>query len=86
MFYDQVVYRVCAIMLLSIFSYKNKVCEDIAIVFFFLFLPMKALVAPSDAHLTGDQEIAGLIPAGSVNILLWRFIRKYFLQPFTPFR
>ena len=29
--------------------------------------------AQSDEHQTGDQEVAGLIPAGSRNILLWKF-------------
>ena len=35
-------------------------------------------VAQSDEHLTGDQMVAGLIPAGSDNILSWRLIKKYF--------
>ena len=35
----------------------------------------------SDAHLTGDQEVAGSIPAGSGNILSWR----NFPQSFSPF-
>ena len=36
-------------------------------------------MAQLDAHLTGDQEVVGLIPIGSVNILLWKLIMKYFL-------
>ena len=32
-----------------------------------------------DVHLTGDQEVMGLIPARSSNILSWKFIMKYFL-------
>ena len=35
---------------------------------------------------TGDQEVAGSIPAGSDNILSWRLIMKYFLRSFSPFR
>ena len=33
-----------------------------------------------------DQEVAGLIPAGSGNIFSSTLIMKYFLQPFSPFR
>ena len=41
---------------------------------------MLALVAQSDAHLTGDQEVVGLILAWSGNILSWRLIiTSYFL-------
>ena len=36
------------------------------------------LVPRSDAHPTGDQEIAGSIVAGSGTILSWRLIMKYF--------
>ena len=32
---------------------------------------MQALVAQLDAHQTGNQ-VVGLIPSGSSNILLWR--------------
>ena len=32
------------------------------------------LVAQSDPHPTGDQEVVGSIPARSGNILLWRLI------------
>ena len=39
---------------------------------------MLALVSQSDAPPTGDQ-IKGLIPAGSGNILMWRLIMKYLL-------
>ena len=35
-------------------------------------------MAQLDTHPTGDQEVAGLIPAGSGNILLWRLFMKYF--------
>ena len=31
-------------------------------------------MAQSDARPTGDQEVAGSIPAGSGNILSWRLI------------
>ena len=41
-------------------------------------------MAHLDAHPTGDQEVVGLIPAVSNNILLWRLIMKYFLQSFSP--
>ena len=37
-------------------------------------------MAQSDARPTGEQEIAGSIPAGSGNMLLWRLIMKYFLR------
>ena len=37
-----------------------------------------ASMAQSDARSTVDQKIAGSIPAGSGNILLWRLIMKYF--------
>ena len=39
----------------------------------------------SNAHPTGDQEVTGLIPAESGNILSWRLIMKYFLQSFFHF-
>ena len=35
-----------------------------------------ASVAQSDAHPTGDQKDARLIPARSGNILLWKLIMK----------
>ena len=44
----------------------------------------KVSVAQLDAHLTGDQEVAGLIPTGP-NIVSWRLIMKYFLRSFSPF-
>ena len=44
-----------------------------------------ASVAQLDACLTGGQEVAGSIPAGPGNILLWRLIMKYFLQPLSLF-
>ena len=34
---------------------------------------------------TGNQEVVGSISAASGNILLWRWIMKYFLQFFHPF-
>ena len=40
---------------------------------------LPASVSQSDAPQTGDQEVAGLIPNGPGNILLWRLIMKYFL-------
>ena len=43
-------------------------------------------MAQLDAHPTGDQEVVGLIPTGSGNILSWRFITRYFLRSFSPFR
>ena len=45
-----------------------------------------AMVAQSDVGLTGDHEVAGLIPAGSDNILSWRLIMKYFTRSFSVFR
>ena len=44
------------------------------------------LVAVSDAHPIGDQDVEGSIPARSGNILSWRLIMKYFLRSFSPFR
>ena len=35
---------------------------------------------------TGDQEVAGSIPAEVGNIISWRLIIKYFLRSFSPFR
>ena len=51
-------------------------------------LPEKlpASVAQLDARPTGDQEVAGSIPAEVGNILSWRLIMKYFLRSFSPFR
>ena len=40
-------------------------------------------VAQSEAHPTGDQEVAGSIPAGYGNIYSWRLIKKYFPQSFS---
>ena len=40
---------------------------------------MPASVAQLDVYPTGDQEVAGLIPLRSGNILLRRLIMKYFL-------
>ena len=44
-----------------------------------------ASVAQSDVRPTGDQEVAGSIPARSGNIHSWRLIMKYFLWSFSPF-
>ena len=44
-----------------------------------------ALEAQPDERLTGDQEVVGLIPAGSGITILRRLIIKYFLQSFFPF-
>ena len=41
-------------------------------------------MAQSDAHPTGDQEVAGSIPAGYGNILPWRLIMKYFYGHSLP--
>ena len=46
---------------------------------------MLALVAQSYVHPTGDQEVAGSIPAGFGNILSWRLIMKYFLGHSLPY-
>ena len=45
-----------------------------------------ASVAQLDARPTVDQEVAGPTPAEVGNILSWRFIMKYFLRSFSPFR
>ena len=47
---------------------------------------MPALVAQLDAHLTGDQEVAGAISPSSGNFFSWRLVMKYFLLSFSPFR
>ena len=44
-------------MLTVVNKYKHNVC--------FLLLIQPATVAQLDAHLTGDQEVAGKTPAGS---------------------
>ena len=46
---------------------------------------VSASVAQLDARPTGDQEVAGSTPAEVDNILSWRLIVKYFLQPISPF-
>ena len=38
-----------------------------------------ASVAQLDARLTGDQEVAGSIPSGSVTFFLGDLIMKYYL-------
>ena len=48
-----------------------------SIIFTWMFTYQKlTLVAQLDARLTGDQEVAGLIPAEVANILSWRFDHK----------
>ena len=42
-------------------------------------------MAQSDVCPIGDQEVVGLIPAGSGNVLLLRLIMKSFLLSFYPF-
>ena len=42
-----------------------------------------ALVAQLDAHATGDQEVAGLTPAGSAIFFCGDLIMKYFLRSFS---
>ena len=42
-------------------------------------------MAQVDVHTTCNQEVTGLIPARSGNILSWRLIMKYFLWSFSPF-
>ena len=46
---------------------------------------LPVLVVQLNARPTGDQEIAGSIPAGSGNILSCRLITKYFLRSFSSF-
>ena len=43
--------------------------------------PLLAFVVQSDTHPSGDQEVTGLIPTRSGNILLQRLIMKYFFSP-----
>ena len=38
-----------------------------------------------DAHLTGDQEVVGLTPAGSATFFRGDLIMKYFIRPFSLF-
>ena len=40
---------------------------------------MSASMAQSDGHPTGDQEVPGLIPTKSNNILFWRVIHGHSL-------
>ena len=42
-------------------------------------------VAQLNACSTGDQEVAGSIPAEVGNILSWRLIMKYFLRSLSSF-
>ena len=53
---------------------------------YWYFAEKQPQMAQSGAHLTGDQDVAGSIPAGFGVILLWRLIMKYFLRSFFPFR
>ena len=48
-------------------------------------IELPASVAQLDAHPTGDQEAAGLIPAGSATFLGGDLTMKYFLRSFSPF-
>ena len=68
---------------------EEQVCVLKAFFFFFFFCnntaKRLASVAQSDARLTGDQEIAGLILTGSDNILSWRLVIKCVLRSFSPF-
>ena len=43
-------------------------------------------MAHLDARLTGDQEVAGSTPTGSVTFFRRDLIMKYFLWSFSPFR
>ena len=70
-------------MYLSFFSVKMK-SNTLQVNCFFLN-EEPASVAQSDAHLTGNQEVSGSIPARSGNILSWRLIMKYFLWSFSSF-
>ena len=45
---------------------------------------MLASVAQLDAHLTGDQQVAGLTPILSATFFRGDFIMKYFLRSFPP--
>ena len=51
-----------------------------------IFQNVPASVTQSAARPTGDQEVAGSIPARSGNMLSWRLIMKYFLWSFSLFR
>ena len=42
-------------------------------------------MAQLDARLTGDQEVAGLTPAGLAALFGGDLIMKYFLRSFSPF-
>ena len=44
-----------------------------------------ALVTQLDERPTGDQEVAGSIPAGPAAFLGGDLIMKYFLRSFSPF-
>ena len=44
-----------------------------------------ASVAQLDAHLTADQEVAGLTLAGLATFFHEDLIMKYFLRSFSPF-
>ena len=54
------------------------------------YVPLKicalqmALVAQLTAHPPGNQEVTGSIPAGSSNILSWKFVMNYFVWSFFP--
>ena len=47
---------------------------------------LPASVAQLDAHPTGDQEVAGLTPAGSATFFCGDLVMKYFLWSFSHLR
>ena len=65
---------------------QSYVCPSVRISFVGDNLSKPASVAQLDARPTGDQEVAGSTPTEVGNILSWRFIMKYFLRSFSPFR
>ena len=46
---------------------------------------LPASVAQLDAHPTGDQEVAGLTPAGSATFFCGDLVMKYFLWSFSHY-
>ena len=74
------VYTVCICHLVGIFSVQNISTFIVC----YMYLP--ALVAQLDAHPTGDQEVAGLTPAGSATFFGGNLIMRYFLWSVSPFR
>ena len=51
----------------------------------FVICCLPALAAQLDARPTGDQEVAGLTPAGSATFFLGDLIMKYFLPSYSAF-